>query len=153
MADLTKRPRLVIGAVALILLAAGLSGCESDTPPEPKAVCGTGTSHGCFDLSSYGHLYCTVLQAREAVDADRIRPDELPEWADTSRRAGSITVFDFRRPPESGLTGAQYTQQLLNALHAKKLLQDTESLQARSDCLDDLTQRTVARTEGGWPPA
>ncbi|KQY56049.1 hypothetical protein ASD11_16395 [Aeromicrobium sp. Root495] len=142
--------RRLLSAVTAVLLLLAVSGCDDDSTAS-RAPCGAGTSNGCFDLGSYGNLYCTVQATRAWLESGRLTTDDLPAWADTSRRAGRVQVFDFRDPPASGGTGAQRTQELLNALRAKGLLQDTASLERRDDCLDGLTQAGVARTEGGWP--
>lgn len=154
MADVSRIARALGAAAVAVALGVAASGCDAEDDSSTKpAVCGSGTSHGCFDLSSYGNLYCTVQQTRSWLDDDSLEPGDLPAWADTSSRDGQVQVFDFRDPPQSDLTGAQYTQQLLNAVHAKGLLKDTASLEKRDACLDGLTQQKVAATEGGWPAA
>lgn len=76
---MTQSGRRKAAVVGLVVVGAVLTGCDSERgDPADRAECGSGTSHGCFDLSSYGNLYCAVQQTRGWLDDGSLEPSDLP---------------------------------------------------------------------------
>lgn len=131
-------------------MLAGCGGSSHDSQPSPSSSplrtsdCSQADKDRCYPLPDILPAYCEVQQARQFFADGKLKPSELPDWADKTVRDGTPLIVDFRHP--NGEPPERKLDLLDPFLDQHHLRIDQREIDR---CIDNTNDSDIAKTQGG----